>query len=277
MSTKRLLAAAAVATTIALAATGCSTAVSAEPDTAADGVVALNVGSMFPATEILQYVIDTQADEANLEIEITEFSEYVTPNASLEDGSLDANLYQHRPFLDNFNTEHGSHLVAVGEVYFPALALYSKTLDSVDEIPNGSTISIPADPTNQLRSLELLEKAELITLKDGAAGVADIDENPKKLQFQELDAATLPRALEDVDAGIVNLVYALPAGLTGKDQIFQEDIDGTPYTNLLAVKDGNETNPGIKKLYELLTSAETQKFIDTEFNGLVIPAGGSAE
>lgn len=277
MRSNRILIGAAIAVSVVLIGTGCAASPAAAPEGETE-ISTIKVGATFPADDILKFVQETQAEDAGLTIEITSFTDYVTPNSALEDGSIDANLYQHLPFLKNTNKSQGTHLVPIGKVYFPALALYSKTIDSVDDISDGDTISVPNDPTNELRSFQLLEQAGLITLKDGATGIlSDIATNEKNLTFLELDAASLPRALDDVVAGIVNLTFALPAGLTSDEQIFQEDLDGTPFTNLLAVKEGNEDNPAILKLYELLTSKETQAWIDSEYKGLVSPASGPAE
>ncbi|MEF2976696.1 MetQ/NlpA family ABC transporter substrate-binding protein [Subtercola sp. YIM 133946] len=282
MHAKRILIAAAAAASFALVVSGCAGS-SSSSSTAAVGstsgaVTTLKVGATFPADDILNYVEQTQAAAAGIDIQVTSFTDYTTPNTALEDGSLDANLYQHLPFLNNFNTQNGTHIAPVGKVYFPALALYSKTIKSVDDIKDGDTISIPNDPTNELRSLNLLAKAGLITVKDGATGtIEDIDQNPKNLKFQELDAATLPRALDENAAGVVNLTYALPAGLTGDEQIFKEDVDGTKYTNLLATKEGHENDPAIQTLYSLLTSKQTQDWITSQYKGLVTPASGPAQ
>ncbi|RFA11413.1 hypothetical protein B7R21_13225 [Subtercola boreus] len=280
MRSKKFLIAAAILSTVVVGATGCSSS-SGSSDAAvgatAGGVTTIRVGSTFPGDDILNYVEQSQAAAAGLDIQVTSFTDYTTPNTALEDGSLDANLYQHLPFLKNFNTNNGTHIAPVGKVYFPALALYSKQVKSVDDIKDGDTVSIPNDPTNELRSLNLLAKAGLITLNEGATGVVgDIATNPKNLVFQELDAATLPRALDENVAGIANLSFALPAGLTGDEQILKEDVDGTLYTNLLAAKEGHENDPAVQKLYELLTSKQTQDWITAQYKGLVIPASGPA-
>jgi D-methionine transport system substrate-binding protein len=280
--TQKILIAASLAASFALVGAGCAGPAESDIDSpAAEGeVTTIKVGATNPGDEILEYVQSSgQAEAAGISIEVTPFTDYVTPNTSLEDGSTDANLFQHLPFLKNFNEENGSHIAAVGKVYFPALALYSKSISSVDEIEEGDTISIPGDPTNELRSLQLLESAGLITLKEGATeGVlSDIEENPKNLTFQELDAATLPRALDDNRAGIVNLTFALPAGLTSEEQILKEDVDGTPYINVLATQEGNVDNEAIQALYAALTSDETQEWILENYKGLVTPASGPAE
>lgn len=270
----RLLGLVAVAASAA-ALTACSGQSNAEPEAAAAGEPAvIRVGSMFPATEVLEFVNDNLAEDAGFTLEITEFSEYTIVNESLADGSLDANLYQHQPYLDNFNKEHGTDIVSVGKVYFPALALYSLTLDSIDDIPDGTEIPLPADPANLGRSLELLAAGGLIETTDAPADLDDITANPKDLEFALVDAAQLPRALEDTDAGVVNFVYAGPAGLTQDDQLLQEEVDGSPYANRLAVNAGDEDNPEIQALLEALNSDETSAFIEENWSGLVIPVSG---
>jgi D-methionine transport system substrate-binding protein len=278
----RILIAAAITAAVTLVGAGCaSTSTDSGSDSSAAGeIITVKVGATAPADEILQYAQDSgQAEAAGIKIEVTPFTDYTTPNTSLADGSTDANLYQHLPFLTKFNEENGTDLVAVGKVYFPALALYSTKIGGVDEIKEGDTISVPNDPTNELRSFNLLEAAGLITVKEGATeGVlSDIAENPLNLKFQELDAATLPRALDDNVAGIVNLTFALPAGLTADEQLFQEDVAGTPYTNLLATTAGHENDESIQALYSVLTSDDTQAWITDYFKGLVTPASGPAE
>jgi D-methionine transport system substrate-binding protein len=282
--TNKFLIAASVAASIALLGAGCASSTPAADDDSsaapAGEIVTVKVGATAPADEILQYAQDSgQAEAAGIKIEVTAFTDYTTPNTSLADGSTDANLYQHFPFLTKFNEENGTDLVAVGKVYFPALALYSTKIGGVDEIKEGDTISVPNDPTNELRAFNLLEAAGLITVQEGATeGVlSDIAENPLNLKFQELDAATLPRALDDNPAGIVNLTFALPAGLTADEQIFKEDVEGTPYTNLLATTAGHENDESIQALYSVLTSDETQAWITDYFKGLVTPASGPAE
>lgn len=279
VTSSRILAVAAVTASVALLATGCATSSASTGGSSSSAVETVKVGATFPADDILKYVESSgQAKKAGIDIQVTSFTDYTTPNTSLEDGSTDANLYQHLPFLTNFNATNGTHIVPVGKVYFPALALYSKKITSVDQIKDGDTISIPSDLPNELRSLNLLAKAGLITVKDGATGViTDIATNPKHLKFQELDAATLPRAIDENVAGIVNLTFALPAGLTGKQQIFEESVDGTKYTNLLATKDGHVKDKKIQALYKVLTSAETQAWITKQYKGLVTPASGPAE
>ena len=265
--------------TITLIATGCATTSAPSSTTAATRITTVKVGATFPADDVLMYVESSgQAKKAGIEIQVTSFTDYTTPNTALQDGSIDANLYQHLPFLTNFNKANGTDIVPVGKVYFPALALYSKKITKVSQIKNGDTISIPSDLPNELRSLNLLQKAGLITVRAGATGViGDVATNPKNLKFQELDAATLPRAIDENVAGIVNLTYALPAGLTGSEQIYKESVDGTRYTNLLATKKGHVDDASIQALYKALTSTETRAYIDKKYKGLITSASGPAE
>ena len=280
MRISRTLAATSIALSAALLASGCASAsVPASSGDAAGATTVVKVAATYPADDVLKFVESSgQAKKAGIKVEVTSFTDYTTPNTALEDGSVDANLYQHLPFLTNFNKTNGSHIVPVGKVYFPALALYSKKITKISQIKNGDTISIPSDLPNELRSLLLLEKAGLITVKPGATGViSDIATNPKNLKFQELAAPTLPRAIDENVAGIVNLTYALPAGLTGKEQIYKEDAAGTKYTNLLATKEGHAGDASIKALYATLTSSETQAYITKQYKGLITPETGAAE
>lgn len=267
-STFRRLTGLTIAASAAVALTACGSS------TNADSADTITVGSMFPATEMLEFVNENLADEAGISIEIVEFSEYTPVNQALSDGSLDANLYQHVPYMRTFNEEHGTDIVPVGKVYFPALALYSDTLDSVEEIPDGSTVTLPADPANLGRSLELLAEEGLIETSPEPAGVKDITSNPHDFEWSLLDAPQLPRALQDVPAGVVNFVYAGPAGLTAEDQLIVEEAEGSSYANHLAVNAGDEENPEIQTLLELLNSPETTEFINTEWNELVVPVSG---
>lgn len=209
----------------------------------------------------------------NLEIEV--FNDYVIPNTSLEEGDLDANFFQHQPYLDEFNAQKGTNLVSAGTVHIEPMAIYSKKIKSLDELAEGSTISIPNDPTNGGRALLLLEKQGLIELKEGAGLTStdkDIEKNPKNLKFELLDAAQLPRTLDDVDASVINTNYALEAELNPtKDAIVVEDKD-SPYANIVAVKEKDKEDPRIQTLMKVLNSEETKKFIEETYKGAVVPA-----
>lgn len=209
-----------------------------------------------------------------IEIEIKEFTDYVTPNKSLDDGSLDANFFQHKPYLDSFNKEHKTNLVSVAGIHIEPMGIYSKNIKNLDELKEGDLISLPNDPSNGARALRILEKNGLIKLKDGVelASVQDIVENSKGLKFKEMDAPQLARALGDVSASVINTNFALLAGLNPlNDAIAIEDKD-SPYANILVVKAGNENNPNIQKLISALQSEEVRKFIMDTYKGAILPS-----
>ncbi|MEV5320614.1 MetQ/NlpA family ABC transporter substrate-binding protein [Streptomyces sp. NPDC052687] len=230
--------------------------------------------SPVPHAEILNYVRDNLAKDAGLELEVREFTDYVTPNTATEDGSVDANYFQNQPYLDDFNKKKGTHIVPVVTVHLEPLGLYSHKVKSADDLKSGATIAVPNDTVNEARALKLLADNGLITLKDGVgneATPADITKNPKKLKFKELEAAQTPRSLDDVDAAVVNGNYAIEADLQpAKDALVLESPKDNPYGNFLAVKEGNEDDPRVKKLAELLTSPEVEKFIEDKYAGSVI-------
>ncbi|MFJ3420369.1 MetQ/NlpA family ABC transporter substrate-binding protein [Streptomyces sp. NPDC086082] len=229
-----------------------------------------------PAGEVLAYIKDNLAQKAGLKLEIKEFTDYVLPNTALQEGSLDANLYQNRPFLDEFNKSKGTDLVSVVDAYLPPMGVYSKKIKDIAKLGDGATVAVPNETTNEGRALKLLAAKGLITLKKGAgtdASPADVTANPKHLKFKELDPAQLPRSLDDVDAAVINNNYAQDAGLSPtKDAILLESADGNPYANLLAVKRGNEDDPRVEKLAKLLVSPDVKKFIAQKYKGSVLPA-----
>lgn len=232
--------------------------------------------SPVPHAEILQYVKDNLAEEAGLEIEIVEFSDYVQPNLALDDEQIDANYFQHVPYMEDFGAERGIKMVAVAPVHIEPLGIYSNEIESLEQVPDGATIAIPNDATNLGRSLKLLEDQGLLTLREGAgveATIQDIEENPKNLEFAELEAAQLPRALEDVELAIINGNYALQANLSpSEDALALETAEGNPYANVLTVLPEREQDPNVQKLAELLTSEEVKQFIEEKYQGSVIPA-----
>lgn len=213
-----------------------------------------------PHAEMLKLVVDDLALQG-ITLRVMEFTDYVTPNEALESGQIDANFFQHLPYMDSFNAERGYHLVNAGGIHIEPMALYSKKLKSLSELKD-ATIAIPNDPTNEGRALLLLQSAGLIKL-DPAAGITatpiNIIENPNNLKFTELEAATMPRILADVDAAVINGNYAIPAGLiASKDGLFVEGSD-SPYVNIIAVKDGNQAD---KKIVALVKALQSQKIID---------------
>ncbi|KKD04760.1 MetQ/NlpA family ABC transporter substrate-binding protein [Streptomyces sp. WM6386] len=263
---------AAGALTFGLSACGSEdSSTSASADTSGPLVVA---ASPVPHAEILNYVKDNLAKKAGLDLEVKEFTDYVTPNTATEDGSVGANYFQNQPYLDDFNKKNGTHIVPVVTVHLEPLGLYSNKVKSADALKSGATIAVPNDSVNEARALKLLDANGIITLKDGVgndATPADITKNPKNLEFKELEAAQTPRSLDDVDAAVINGNYAIEADLSpAKDALVLESAKDNPYGNFLAVKDGNEDDPRVKKLAELLTSAEVKKFIEDKYDGSVI-------
>lgn len=238
----------------------------------------LTVGaSSTPHAEILEQVKEDLATKG-YDLDIKVFDDYVLPNTALSDGDLDANFFQHAPYLENFNKEHGTKLVPVGGVHFEPLGVYPGKVDSLDAIPEGGQVSIPNDATNGARALLLLEAANLIKLKDGAdvtATTKDIAENPKNLKIVELAAEQLARAVQDVDVAVINANYALEAGFNvEKDALQAEDKDSSAaqtYANLIVVTEENKDSEGAKALLEAVQSEKVQTFINEKYEGAVVP------
>ena len=214
------------------------------------------------------------AEKDGLKIQVIEFSDYVQPNAALAAGDLDANSYQHKPYLDQQIADRGYKFSPVGyTVNFP-IGIYSKKVKSLNDLPEGAKVGIPNDPTNGGRVLLVLQDQGLIQLRPNAglkATPLDVVSNPKKLKFVELDAAQLPRSLDDLDASAVNTNYAIPAGLNpGKDAIARESAK-SPYVNLIAVRSADKDKPWVAKLVKAYQSDAVRQFIQTEFKGSVVP------
>jgi D-methionine transport system substrate-binding protein len=256
---------------LTLGLTACGSDKDAASDTSGPLIVA---ASPTPHAEILTYVKDNLAQKAGLDLEVKEFTDYVTPNTATEDGSVGANYFQNQPYLDDFNKKNGTHIVPVVTVHLEPLGLYSEKVKSADALKSGATIAVPNDTVNEARALKLLADNGLITLKDGVgneATPADIVKNPKKLKLKELEAAMTPRSLKDVDAAVVNGNYAIESDLEpAKDALVLESAKDNPYGNFIAVKEGNENDPRVKKLAKLLTSPEVKKFIEDKYAGSVI-------
>lgn len=235
----------------------------------------LKIGaSPQPHAAILENIKQDLADKG-IELEIQQFSDYVVPNTAVEDGDLDANFFQHVPYMDEFNKQQGTHLVSVGSVHLEPMGLYSKKIKDLKELKEGATISIPNDPTNGGRALLLLEKNGIIKLKDGAGLAAtdkDIVVNPMNLKITLLDAAQLPRTLEDVDASVINTNFALEADLNPLNDALVIEGKDSPYANIVAVKEGNEKDERVVALMEALNSEKTKKFIEDEYKGAIVPA-----
>ncbi|MFI2434190.1 MetQ/NlpA family ABC transporter substrate-binding protein [Streptomyces sp. NPDC018693] len=231
-----------------------------------------------PQGEILTYVKDNLAAKAGLKLEVKEFTDYVTPNTAVQQGEVDANYFQHQPYLDDFNQKNGTEVVAVpgATVHLEPLGLYSRSVKKLTDLKKGATVALPNDTTNEARALKLLEAGGLIELKDGVgydATPKDVTANPKGLKFKELEAALLPRSLGDVDAAVINGNYALEADLSpAKDALAAESPKDNPYGNFLAVKKGHENDQAVQRLAELLTSPEVRKFIEDKYDGAVVAA-----
>jgi D-methionine transport system substrate-binding protein len=267
------LAGAAVAVSALFVLTSCAGAADeAAPAAAGDDLGTITVGALAtPAGDILNFVQENLAEDAGLTVEFQEFTDYNTPNVAVSDGSIDANLFQNATFLDTYNTETGDDLVSLGEIYLPSAAYYSNTVTSLDELKNGASIAIPADPTNGGRALKILAAEGLIETTEEPTSVADITDNPNKYEFKEIDNATLPQAVQDVDTAFVTISYALQAGLTPEQAILIEGKD-SPYSNVLTTTTELEDDPRVVKLKELLLSEETAAYMEETWGGLVIPA-----
>lgn len=247
----------------------------AAPAPAAPKNVILKVGATaVPHAEILKEIQPVLAKEG-IELKIVEFSDYVRPNVALAEKELDANFFQHVPYLQQFSTDRKLDLTYTVAVHIEPMGVYSKKIKNLNELPDGAQVAIPNDPTNAGRSLAILAKAGLIKLKDGVGvkGTAkDVTDNPKKLVFKELEAPLLPRSLDDVTIAVINANYALEAKLVpAKDAIFLEPKE-SPYANVLAVRKGDEKRPEIEKLSKALTSPAVKKFIEDKYKGAVVPA-----
>lgn len=215
------------------------------------------------------------AKTKGLDIEILEFSDYVVPNQALADGDLNANSFQHQPYLDNQIADRKFDLVSVGTTITTPMGVYSSKVKSLDELADGATIAIPNDPTNGGRALLVLASKGLIKV-DEAKGLtvtpADVTENPKNIEFAELDAAQLPRSLTDVDAAVINTNYALEADLHPREDAIAIESDKSPYANVIAVRAADKDAPWVKTLVESYHDDKIRNFINEEFKGALIPS-----
>ncbi len=232
--------------------------------------------SVTPHAEILEQVKDTLAEQGYT-LEIVEYNDYVLPNTALEAGDLDANFFQHQPYLDDFNAENGTHLVSVAKVHFEPFGIYAGKTDSLDALQDGATVAVPNDTTNEARALLLLEAQGLIKLKEDAgltATVLDIEANPKNLEIQEIEAAQLVRSLPDVDIACINGNYAAEGGLDVADAIAVEASDSLAaetYGNVIAVKEGNEDSAKTKALVDAVLSDKVKQYIQETYGNAVVP------
>ncbi|HQE05517.1 MAG: MetQ/NlpA family ABC transporter substrate-binding protein [Tepidanaerobacteraceae bacterium] len=264
---------------VALLIVSCGSAQNSQPqaENSEDGQpIVLKVGaSPVPHAEILN-VVKPLLEAEGIELQIVEFADYNQPNLRLADKDLDANYFQHIPYLESFSKDHNLDLTYTAKVHIEPMGIYSEKINDISELEDGAEIAIPNDPTNGGRALILLEQAGLLKIKEGVgitATVYDIVENPKNLKITELEAATLPRVLGDVAAAVINSNYALEAKFVPtKDALVLESPQDNPYVNILAIRKGDENRPEIVKLSEALNSPEVKKFIEDEYQGAVIPA-----
>lgn len=232
--------------------------------------------SPSPHAEILEYIKE-DLDAKGYTLEIVEYNDYILPNTATESGEIDANYFQHQPYLDDFNKENGTHLVSVAGIHFEPFAIYAGKTTSLEELKEGDTVAVPNDTTNEARALLLLEAQGLIRLKEGAgltATVADIVENPKKLDIKELEAAQIARTVKDVNISCINGNYATEAGYKVSDALAAESADSLAaqtYTNVVVVKQGNENTEKTKALVEAISSDKVKNYIKSRYDGGVIP------
>ncbi|MFT4836395.1 MAG: D-methionine transport system substrate-binding protein [Psychromonas sp.] len=236
----------------------------------------LKVGATVgPHAQVVEAVAK-EAAKQGLTVEVIEFSDYITPNSALADGSLDINSFQHQPFLDSYNSNNDTHLVPIGKSILMRMGLYSTKYHSLTDLPDNALIAIPNDPTNGGRGLLLLADSKLITLKPNVgykARIKDIVDNPKNFEFIELEAAQLPRSLDDVDAAAITMNYVMSAGLNPEKQgIFLEPKDAPLALMVIAVRNEDKNNASYKKFVEIYHSQAIRDFIQKTFKGTIEPA-----
>ena len=247
-------------------------------DATANGeTITLTVGATpNPHAEILAQVKDDLAAEG-IDLVVKEYSDYVVPNTAVEEGDLDANYFQHTPYMEEFNEKNGTHLVSVGKVHYEPMGIYPGLTKTLEELKDGATIAVPNDTTNEARALQLLAAQGLIELKEDAglnATPNDITSNPKNLQFKELEAAMLPQTASEVDLSVINSNFAMEGGMNpATDSLASEDADSEAaqtFANIVAVKEGHENDPAIQALVKALQSDKVKEYIEKTYSGAVV-------
>ena len=247
-------------------------------DAATNGeTITLTVGATpNPHAEILAQVKDDLAAEG-IDLVVKEYSDYVVPNTAVEEGDLDANYFQHTPYMEKFNEENGTHLVSVGKIHYEPMGIYPGLTKTLEELKDGATIAVPNDATNEARALQLLAAQGLIELKEDAglnATPNDITSNPKNLQFKELEAAMLPQTASEVDLSVINSNFAMEGGMNpATDSLASEDADSEAaqtFANIVAVKEGHENDPAIQALVKALQSDKVKEYIEKTYSGAVV-------
>ena len=266
---------------LALALTACggnsgaATTAAASSSAASDNVITVGA-SPSPHAEILE-AIKPELEAQGYELKVVEYSDYVQPNVALSEGDLDANYFQHLPYLENYNTENGTDLASAGAIHFEPMGLYAGKSSDITNVPDGAKIAVPSDATNEARALLLLQDQGVIKLTDGVgleATANDIVENPRNVELVEVEAAAVPRSLQDADFGVINGNYALSAGLDTSATLASEGADSEAaqtYANIIAVRNGDEDSEKTQALLKALTSDTARKFIEDTYKGSVIP------
>lgn len=266
---------------LALALTACggnsgaATTAAASSSAASDNAITVGA-SPSPHAEILE-AIKPELEARGYELKVVEYSDYVQPNVALSEGDLDANYFQHLPYLENYNTENGTDLASAGAIHFEPMGLYAGKSSDITNVPDGAKIAVPSDATNEARALLLLQDQGVIKLTDGVgleATANDIVENPHNVELVEVEAAAVPRSLQDVDFGVINGNYALSAGLDTSATLASEGADSEAaqtYANIIAVRSGDENSEKTQALLKALTSDTARKFIEDTYKGSVIP------
>ena len=262
--------------------TDTNTDTSSDADTNGDATtngetITLTVGATpNPHAEILAQVKDDLAAEG-IDLVVKEYSDYVVPNTAVEEGDLDANYFQHTPYMEKFNEENGTHLVSVGKIHYEPMGIYPGLTKTLEELPDGATIAVPNDATNEARALQLLAAQGLIELKEDAglnATPNDITSNPTNLQFKELEAAMLPQTASEVDLSVINSNFAMEGGMNpATDSLASEDADSEAaqtFANIIAVKEGHENDPAIQALVKALQSDKVKEYIEKTYSGAVV-------
>ena len=235
----------------------------------------IKVGAcVTPHAEILEQIKDNLAEEG-WTLEVVEYNDYVLPNTALEDGDLDANYFQHKPYLDDFNAENGTHIVTLAAVHFEPMGVYAGKSSDLSNVPDGATIAVPNDTTNEARALLLLEAQGLIKLKDGVgieATVLDIEENTHNIEIQELEAAQVAKSIQDVDFAVINGNYAIEAGLDSAIAVEAADsLAAETYANYVCVREGDEDTAKSQALKNAILTQEVKDYINNTYSGAVVP------
>lgn len=256
---------------------GCSGGKTSETSGSGDTKKITVGATAAPHAEFLNGFAKEKLAEKGITLEVKEFTDYPTLNIALADKQLDANYFQHKPYLDNFNKENNTNLVSIGNIHAEPLAAYSKTIKSASEIKDGATIAIPNDNSNGARALKLLQKQGLIKLKSGNDDAnlteKDIAENPKNLKVKAVEAASLPRVLDEVDVAIINGNYALEAKLDTNSTLFAEEVaDIEKHVNIVAAREDNKDDANLKELVNVLTSDDAKAWLKNKYGSAVLPA-----